>query len=145
MTVNITVIPAIMCLPIMLSDDSAIENTERFDVEISSDDPAVSVGRMQSTVFIEDSTGRLLIQTVFSCHVCSFLNIAAVVTLQFMPTLYTVSESEGAVEVCVTAADSVLLERPISYSVQTIDDSAMGKSILWFQRASYLYMYLLYI
>lgn len=72
MTVNITIIPAIMCLPIMLSDDSAIENTERFEVVISSDDPAVSVGRMQSTVFIEDSTSKLLIQTVFSCHVYSF-------------------------------------------------------------------------
>ena len=59
MTVNITIIPAIMCLSIMLSDDSAIENTENFAVEISSDDPAVSVGRMQSTVFIEDSTSRL--------------------------------------------------------------------------------------
>jgi hypothetical protein len=46
-----------------------------------------------------------------------------------MPALYTVSEGEGAVEVCVTAADSVQLARPISYSVQTIDDSAMGKSI----------------
>ena len=61
-----------------------------------------------------------------------------------MPTLYTVSESEGAVEVCVTAADSVQLERPISYSVQTIDDSAMGKSTPWFRQASYMHMYLLY-
>ena len=46
-----------------------------------------------------------------------------------MPTVYTVSESEGVVEVCVTTPDSVMLERPITYSIQTIDDSAMGKSI----------------
>ena len=45
-----------------------------------------------------------------------------------MPTVYTVSESEGTVEVCVTTPDSVTLDRPISYSIQTIDDSAMGKS-----------------
>ena len=45
-----------------------------------------------------------------------------------MPTVYTVSESEGTVEVCVTTPDSVILERPITYSIQTIDDSAIGKS-----------------
>ena len=61
MNVNITALPAIMCLTIMLSDDSVIENTEQFIVTISSDDPAVSVDRMQSPVFIEDSTSRLII------------------------------------------------------------------------------------
>ena len=65
MNVNITALPAIMCLTIMLSDDSVIENTEQFIVTISSDDPAVSVDRMQSPVFIEDSTSRLIIYTVY--------------------------------------------------------------------------------
>ena len=65
MIVDITALPAIMCLPIMLSDDSAIENTEQFIVEISSDDPAISIDRMQATVFIEDSTSRPKILIVF--------------------------------------------------------------------------------
>ena len=47
-----------------------------------------------------------------------------------MPASYTVSESEGTVEVCVLVPGSVQLERPISYSVQTVDDSAIGKCTL---------------
>lgn len=53
-----------------------------------------------------------------------------------MPVLYTVSENEGMVEVCVTAAESVQLERPISYSIQTIEDSAMGKQTFQYQQAN---------
>lgn len=65
MLVNITVLPALMCFPIFLLEDSTIENRERLEVVISSDDPAVSIDRMQSIVFIEDSTSRLLVYIVF--------------------------------------------------------------------------------
>ena len=50
---------------------------------------------------------------------------AADITLQFLPTTYTVAESEQEVEVCVTG--SVQLERPVSYYTQTQDDTALGK------------------
>jgi hypothetical protein len=62
-TVDITALPALMCLSIMLSDDSVIENTEQFTVVITSDDPAVGIDRMQSPIFIEDTTSRLIDQT----------------------------------------------------------------------------------
>ena len=138
MLVNITVLPALMCFPIFLLEDSTIENRERLEVVISSDDPAVSIDRMQSIVFIEDSTSRLLVYIVFLyCTFIIYIYITLAVTLQFMPVLYTVSESEGVVEVCVTAAESVQLERPISYSIQTIDDSAMGKQTFQCQQAMF--------
>lgn len=71
MIVNITALPSLTCLPISLSDDSAVENTERFDVLISSDDPAVSIGRAQSTVFIEDSTRTYAIESLIFMS-CSY-------------------------------------------------------------------------
>ena len=60
MVVNITTIPDLMCFPIALLEDPVIENRERFDVVINSDDPAVSIDRVRSRIFIEDSTSRLL-------------------------------------------------------------------------------------
>lgn len=61
-----------------------------------------------------------------------FFNVCAIaVTIQFMPTTYTVMESDLVVEVCVSAPGPVgLLSRPVTYSVQTSDDSATGKFML---------------
>ena len=53
----------------------------------------------------------------------------AEITLQFLPTMYTVAESEQEVEVCVIVQPgSVQLERPVSYYTQTQDGTALGKS-----------------
>lgn len=73
MVVNITVLPALMCFSVFPLEDSAIENRERFEVVISSDDPAVSADRMQSIIFIEDTTSRLLVCIVSSSLHCVFI------------------------------------------------------------------------
>lgn len=44
-----------------------------------------------------------------------------------MPTMYSVLESDLVAEVCVSGPGSVQLQRPISYFVETMDDSAISK------------------
>ena len=46
-----------------------------------------------------------------------------------MPAMYSVFESDLSVDVCVSVPDSVQLQRTISYSVSTEDDSAIGELI----------------
>ena len=59
--VNITTLPDLECFLITIFEDSIIENSEEFDVVISSNDPAVSVDRMQSVVSIIDTTSRSMV------------------------------------------------------------------------------------
>lgn len=47
-------------------------------------------------------------------------------SIQFVPDVYTALETDDVVEVCVSVPGSVQLERPITYSVQTVDGTANG-------------------
>ena len=68
---NFTTTPDVMCFPITLLEDSVIENRERFDVFLSSDDQLVVVDRTQSRVFIEDTSSKLPVKT--QAHSSDFL------------------------------------------------------------------------
>ena len=57
---SITSTPNLMCFQITLLDDSLIENTERFDVQLTSVDPLVVIDRTQSMVLVEDTTSMSL-------------------------------------------------------------------------------------
>lgn len=56
---SITSTPDLMCFQITLSEDSSIENRERFDVQLTSV-ASVIVDRAQSMVFIDDTTSMSL-------------------------------------------------------------------------------------
>lgn len=65
---NITNIPDLMCFQITPLEDSMIENRERFDVELTSDDPSVVIDRARSRVFVDDTTSMFLMTLLDSYH-----------------------------------------------------------------------------
>ena len=53
-----------------------------------------------------------------------YCGIPADVDVMFEDTIYSVSESEGSVEVCVERDEQVILDRPVSVSINTMAVSA---------------------
>ena len=62
MVVSITSTPDLTCFPIAILTDSVIENEERFDVQLSSDDASVIIDRQSSMVFIADINSKIPLQ-----------------------------------------------------------------------------------
>ena len=68
-----------MCIPISISNDGVVEETESFAVTLVSEDPAVVVMLPFSSVTINDSSGKYL-------YFLAFMKQRAIVMISFVDT-----------------------------------------------------------
>ena len=120
-----------LCENISISTDLVVENTEVFTLSISTTDSAVSLQLESSPVNITDDSGEEVIfvkPVEFLFHVF-YHKIFIVVTAFLDEDEYTVSEADGALEVCVVLDG--FIDREVTVNLSTVDETAIGISSLY--------------
>ena len=105
------------CIDITITDDEILEADETFTVTLTTTTPRVIVGNGQTAVTITADEGILVKRILLELGMgLNFIDVTI-----SLPTMVSVSEGDGTVEVCATI--STASDVPINITLTTNDSS----------------------
>lgn len=85
------------CREIQIEDDNILESTENFQVILDTSDRAVEIESSTAAANILDNDRKIIMHHTITCYYFMFTGV----TIGFSEAVYAISESAGAVEICV--------------------------------------------